>query len=118
MKYLAKLTGEAHYWEAAEKVMQVVDDNGMKDGLLPIFIYADQGTFRGENIRLGSRGDSYYGESVQSYLNDLTANTPRIPNKAISPNLPPRANLRLHVVRRPRRHPQTPPRLHLSLIHI
>lgn len=61
MKYLAKLTGETHYWEAAEKVMQVVDDNGMKDGLVPIYIYADQGVFRGDNIRLGSRGDSYYG---------------------------------------------------------
>ncbi len=61
MKYLAMLTGEKNYWDKAEKVMQVVDDNGMEDGLLPIFIHADQGTFRGENIRLGSRGDSYYG---------------------------------------------------------
>ena len=64
MKYLAKLTGETHYWDKAEKVMQVVDDNGMKDGLLPIFIYADKGNFRGNNIRLGSRGDSYYGTHV------------------------------------------------------
>ena len=62
MKYLAFLTGEAHYWEKAEKVMEVVDNNGAKDGLLPIFIYADSGTFRGNEIRLGSRGDSYYGE--------------------------------------------------------
>lgn len=61
MKYLAWLTGEKNYWDKAERVMQVVDDNGMEDGLLPIFIYADQGTFRGDNIRLGSRGDSYYG---------------------------------------------------------
>jgi len=61
MKYLAMLTGEKNYWDKAEKVMQVVDDNGMEDGLLPIFLYADQGNFRGENIRLGSRGDSYYG---------------------------------------------------------
>lgn len=63
MKYLAKLTGETHYWEKAEKVMEVVDNNGMEGGLLPIFIYADLGTFRGSNIRLGSRGDSYYGQS-------------------------------------------------------
>jgi mannosyl-oligosaccharide alpha-1,2-mannosidase len=60
-KYLAKLTGEPHYWEKAEKVMEVIDANEMEDGLLPIFIYADTGRFRGENIRLGSRGDSYYG---------------------------------------------------------
>ena len=61
-KYLAMLTGEKDYWTKAEKVIQVIDDNGNEDGLLPIFIYADRGTFRGENIRLGSRGDSYYGE--------------------------------------------------------
>ncbi|KAF3034684.1 mannosyl-oligosaccharide alpha-1,2-mannosidase [Didymella heteroderae] len=68
MKYLAYLTGEADYWEKAEKVMQVVDDNGAKDGLVPIFIYADRGTFRGNEIRLGSRGDSYYEYLIKQYL--------------------------------------------------
>ena len=62
MKYLALLTGEKHYWDKAENVIRVIDDNGMQDGLLPIFIYADRGTFRGDTIRLGSRGDSYYGK--------------------------------------------------------
>jgi len=74
MKYLAKLTGETHYWEAAEKVMQVVDDNGARDGLLPIFIYADQGNFRGEQIRLGSRGDSYYGTFSSPKMSPTTSN--------------------------------------------
>lgn len=68
MKYLAKLTGETNYWKSSEKVMQVVDDNGMPDGLLPIFIYADKGTFRQKNIRLGSRGDSYYEYLIKQYL--------------------------------------------------
>lgn len=68
MKYLAMLTGEKNYWEKAEKVMQVVDDNGMEAGLLPIFIYADDGNFRGNNIRLGSRGDSYYEYLIKQYL--------------------------------------------------
>ncbi|OAL53336.1 seven-hairpin glycosidase [Pyrenochaeta sp. DS3sAY3a] len=68
MKYLAYLTGEANYWEKAEKVMQVVDNNGAKDGLLPIFIYADRGTFRGSEIRWGSRGDSYYEYLIKQYL--------------------------------------------------
>ncbi|EMC91481.1 glycoside hydrolase family 47 protein [Baudoinia panamericana UAMH 10762] len=68
LKYLAKLTGEIHYWEKAEHVMDVVDANNMPDGLLPIFIYADQGTFRGNNIRLGSRGDSYYEYLIKQYL--------------------------------------------------
>ncbi|KAF1982321.1 glycoside hydrolase family 47 protein [Aulographum hederae CBS 113979] len=68
MKYLAKLTGETNYWERAEKVMQVVDDNGVQDGLVPIFIHADSGTFSGSNIRLGSRGDSYYEYLIKQYL--------------------------------------------------
>ena len=63
LKYLAHLTGEANYWEKAEKVIKVIDDNGAQDGLVPIFVYANSGTFRGANIRLGSRGDSYYGQS-------------------------------------------------------
>lgn len=68
MKYLAKLTGEDHYWDKAEQVMKVVDDNDVKDGLVPIFIYADRGAFRGNNIRLGSRGDSYYEYLIKQYL--------------------------------------------------
>ena len=67
-KYLAKLTGETHYWEKAENVVEVIDSNHMPDGLLPIFIYADTGAFRGENIRLGSRGDSYYEYLIKQYL--------------------------------------------------
>ncbi|KAL4760803.1 glycoside hydrolase family 47 protein [Aspergillus foveolatus] len=67
-KYLAKLTGEAEYWRVVEKVMQVVDANQAPDGLLPIYIYPDTGTFRGANIRLGSRGDSYYEYLVKQYL--------------------------------------------------
>lgn len=68
MKYLAKLTGEEHYWQEAEHVMKVVDDNMPEDGLVPIFIYAETGTFRGDNIRLGSRGDSYYEYLIKQYL--------------------------------------------------
>lgn len=68
LKYLAFLTGEPHYWEKAEKVMQVIDNNGAKDGLVPIFVYADKGTFRGNEIRLGSRGDSYYEYLIKQYL--------------------------------------------------
>jgi mannosyl-oligosaccharide alpha-1,2-mannosidase len=68
LKYMTKLTGETLYWERAEKVIQVIDDNGMEDGLLPIYIYADTGKFRGDNIRLGSRGDSYYEYLIKQYL--------------------------------------------------
>ncbi|KAF3764939.1 family 47 glycoside hydrolase [Cryphonectria parasitica EP155] len=67
-KYLAKLTGEKNFWDKVEKVMQVLDDNGAKDGLVPIYISADSGKFRGQNIRLGSRGDSYYEYLIKQYL--------------------------------------------------
>lgn len=67
-KYLAFLTGEEQYWDKAEKVMEVVDNNGAKDGLLPIFIYANTGSFRGSEIRWGSRGDSYYEYLIKQYL--------------------------------------------------
>ncbi|KAK4696648.1 hypothetical protein P7C71_g1288, partial [Lecanoromycetidae sp. Uapishka_2] len=68
LKYLSMLTGEKNYWERAENVIKVIDDNGMEDGLLPIFIYATTGTFRGDNVRLGSRGDSYYEYLIKQYL--------------------------------------------------
>ncbi|KAF2737876.1 seven-hairpin glycosidase [Polyplosphaeria fusca] len=68
MKYLAYLTGEEHYWQKAEKVMEAVDNNAARDGLVPIFVYADKGSFRGTEIRLGSRGDSYYEYLIKQYL--------------------------------------------------
>lgn len=60
-KYMAKLTGEAEYWKTVERVMEVVDQQKAQDGLVPIYIQPDSGEFKGDNIRLGSRGDSYYG---------------------------------------------------------
>lgn len=68
LKYLSKITGEVEYWEKAERVMQVLDNNGAEAGLVPIFVYADSGKFRGNNIRLGSRGDSYYEYLIKQYL--------------------------------------------------
>jgi hypothetical protein len=61
MKYLARLTGKEIYWRKAEKVIQVLDDNAMEDGSLPIFVSPDTGRFTTREIRMGSRGDSYYG---------------------------------------------------------
>ncbi|KAJ5948462.1 Mannosyl-oligosaccharide 1-2-alpha-mannosidase [Penicillium verhagenii] len=67
-KYLAKLTGEAEYWKVVEKVMEVVDGQNPEDGLVPIFIHPDSGEFKTKNIRLGSRGDSYYEYLIKQYL--------------------------------------------------
>ncbi|KAK6508935.1 mannosyl-oligosaccharide alpha-1,2-mannosidase [Arthrobotrys musiformis] len=68
MKYLSKLMGEKVYWQRAEKAIKIIDDNHSTDGLVPIFIYATTGKFRGREIRLGSRGDSYYEYLLKQFL--------------------------------------------------
>ncbi|EOO02630.1 putative mannosyl-oligosaccharide -alpha-mannosidase protein [Phaeoacremonium minimum UCRPA7] len=62
MKYLSDLTGNDTYWRVAERVIKVLDDNAMEGGLLPIFVHPATGRFTTREIRLGSRGDSYYGQ--------------------------------------------------------
>ncbi len=68
MKYLAHLTGNEKYWRKAENVIKVLDENDAQDGLLPIFVHPDSGVFTSRQIRLGSRGDSYYEYLVKQYL--------------------------------------------------
>ncbi|KAF7169850.1 hypothetical protein CNMCM5623_002449 [Aspergillus felis] len=68
MKYLAHLTGKKKYWQKAEQVMKVINDHQMQDGLVPIFIHPDTGQFMSREIRLGSRGDSYYEYLIKQYL--------------------------------------------------
>ncbi|KAJ9606412.1 mannosyl-oligosaccharide alpha-1,2-mannosidase [Cladophialophora chaetospira] len=68
MKYLSKLTGEPIYWQRAEHVIEVIESQKREDGLLPIYIYPSTGEFRGGNIRLGSRGDSYYEYLIKQFL--------------------------------------------------
>ncbi|CAK7234187.1 mannosyl-oligosaccharide alpha-1,2-mannosidase [Sporothrix curviconia] len=68
-KYLAKLTGEKLFWDKVEHVMEVVDENSRAfEGLVPIFVSPKTGQFMGQNIRLGSRGDSYYEYLIKQYL--------------------------------------------------
>lgn len=67
MKYIAHLTGKEKYWRKVERVIQVLDDNGMEDGLLPIPVNTETGKFKTAEIHVGSRGDSYYGLYIQSY---------------------------------------------------
>ena len=68
MKYLAYLTGNETYWRKAENVIKVLDGNGAKDGLLPIFVHPQTGRFTTQEIRLGSRGDSYYGNVTWQHV--------------------------------------------------
>ncbi|KAK1533468.1 glycosyl hydrolase family 47 [Colletotrichum paranaense] len=68
MKYLSHLTGNDVYWKKAERVMKVLDDQKMEGGLLPIFVHPSHGQFTTREIRLGSRGDSYYEYLAKQYL--------------------------------------------------
>jgi len=61
-KYLSFLTGDDKYWRAAEEVILKMRELQSLDGLVPIFINPYSGQFHGTEIRLGSRGDSYYGK--------------------------------------------------------
>ncbi|KAL9557581.1 hypothetical protein MBANPS3_001305 [Mucor bainieri] len=73
-KYLSHLTGDMKYWHAAEKVMdrmqELVEgkDSSALDGLVPIYIDPHSGNFASREIRLGSRGDSYYEYLLKLYL--------------------------------------------------
>jgi hypothetical protein len=62
-RYLAYLTKNPKYWDVVERAMEVVMKPSDKkiNGLVPIYITYLDGQFYGDNYRLGSRGDSYYG---------------------------------------------------------
>lgn len=67
-KYLSHLLNRSDYWEKAEKVIEKLVENKPADGLAPIFISPESGHFIGQEIRLGSRGDSYYEYLLKQYL--------------------------------------------------
>ncbi|GAA5950758.1 hypothetical protein JCM8115_004964 [Rhodotorula mucilaginosa] len=67
-KYLSHLTGNRVYRDKVEKVMEVIRAQPSKDGLVPIFMTPDTGSFVLSDIRLGSRGDSYYEYLSKQYF--------------------------------------------------
>ncbi|QLG73069.1 hypothetical protein HG535_0E01530 [Zygotorulaspora mrakii] len=71
-KYLSYLTGNATYWNLAENVYPALyDTNDLLSryrGLAPIYTQPDSGLFHGQNIRFGSRGDSFYEYLLKQYL--------------------------------------------------
>lgn len=71
-KYLSFLTGDDKYWKVAEKVMFKMREMDDLDGLVPIYISPTLGEYHGGEIRLGSRGDSYYGMSVHKQYSLLS----------------------------------------------
>ncbi|KAE9387781.1 glycoside hydrolase family 47 protein [Gymnopus androsaceus JB14] len=67
-RYLAELTKNDTYWYKSEHVMSVIEEAKLPHNLVPIYMSARQGTFTHSEIRLGSRGDSYYEYLLKQYL--------------------------------------------------
>ncbi|KAI5115464.1 hypothetical protein M0805_006169, partial [Coniferiporia weirii] len=68
MRYLSALTDDDTYWKAAEKVMSLIKKNNLRPHLATIFMDPESGAFVPFDIRLGSRGDSYYEYLIKQYL--------------------------------------------------
>ncbi|KAJ7088449.1 glycoside hydrolase family 47 protein [Mycena belliarum] len=67
-RYLGYLTDNLEYWDKAEHVMKVIRHARLPNGLTPIFMSSDVGKFMTSEIRLGSRGDSYYEYLLKQFL--------------------------------------------------
>lgn len=66
---LARCTGNTHYEDVVARINGIVHELPKKDGLVPIFINANTGTFRQmTTISLGARGDSYYEYLLKQWL--------------------------------------------------
>ncbi|KAJ0989367.1 hypothetical protein J5N97_007723 [Dioscorea zingiberensis] len=66
--YLSALSGDPKYSSEAIKVLEHMKTLHKLEGLVPIYISPHSGEFIGENIRLGSRGDSYYEYLIKVWL--------------------------------------------------
>lgn len=72
--YLSYLTGDPKYSVEAMKVLQHIKTLPKVEGLVPIYINPESGHFSGDNIRLGSRGDSYYEYLIKVWLQQRGSN--------------------------------------------
>ncbi|KAJ9051018.1 mannosyl-oligosaccharide alpha-1,2-mannosidase [Entomophthora muscae] len=67
-KYLSYLTNNRTYWDLSQRVNDIVAKQKSLDGLVPIYISVGTGEFSSDEIRLGSRGDSYYEYLLKQWL--------------------------------------------------
>ena len=66
---LSRVTGNPKYEEAVSKVSRLVHNLPKTEGLVPIFINPNTGSFRQySTISLGARGDSYYEYLLKQWL--------------------------------------------------
>ncbi|CDP19259.1 unnamed protein product [Coffea canephora] len=73
--YLSYLTGNPKYGLESMKVFEHLKTLSKVEGLVPIYISPHSGEFNGENIRLGSRGDSYYEYLIKVWLQQRGRNS-------------------------------------------
>ncbi|KAA3489167.1 mannosyl-oligosaccharide 1,2-alpha-mannosidase MNS3-like [Gossypium australe] len=66
--YLSAISGDPTYSTEGMKVLAHLKTLPKTEGLVPIYISPHSGEFSGENIRLGSRGDSYYEYLIKVWL--------------------------------------------------
>ncbi|GAV66442.1 Glyco_hydro_47 domain-containing protein [Cephalotus follicularis] len=71
--YLSIVSGDPKYTVEAMKVLEHMKTLPKVEGLVPIYISPHSGQFSGENIRLGSRGDSYYEYLIKVWLQQGTS---------------------------------------------
>lgn len=67
-KELSRLTGDRRYADSVTQIMAHLRELPKTDGLVPIFINADTGSFSGSTVTLGARGDSYYEYLLKQWL--------------------------------------------------
>lgn len=72
--YLSFLTGDPKYSFESMKVLEHMKTLPKVEGLVPIYISPSSGEFSGSNIRLGSRGDSYYEYLIKVWLQQRQSN--------------------------------------------
>lgn len=72
--YLSFLTGDPKYSVESMKVLEHMKTLPKLEGLVPIYISPSSGEFSGSNIRLGSRGDSYYEYLIKVWLQQRQSN--------------------------------------------
>lgn len=66
---LARSTGTQRFAQVVDRINEIVHGLDKTDGLVPIFINANTGTFRSfATVSLGARGDSYYEYLLKQWL--------------------------------------------------
>ncbi|KAF5204870.1 Mannosyl-oligosaccharide 1,2-alpha-mannosidase MNS3 [Thalictrum thalictroides] len=71
--YLSTVLNDSKYGLEAMKVLEHMRILPTVQGLVPIYISPHSGEFSGQNIRLGSRGDSYYEYLLKVWLQHGTS---------------------------------------------